>query len=135
MKVVIDTNVLVSAALKDRDLEEVILYVASQPDIEWIASPEILSEYKEVLRRDKFRLPDDILQSWFTLIDSLTTVVVADISVDLPRDQKDAKFLACALVSGADYFITGDRDFDQPRKILDTTILSVAQFKRLVMKP
>ncbi len=133
MKVVVDTNVLVSAVLKDRDPEEVILYIASQPDIEWLASLEILTEYKEVLRRDKFGLPDDILQAWFLLIDSLTTVVAADIFVDFPRDQKDAKFLACALVSEADYFITGDRDFDRPGKILNTTILSVAQFKRLVM--
>ena len=133
MKVVIDTNVVVSAILKDKDPEEVILVIATQPDIEWIVSPEILTEYKEVLKRDKFHLPDDILQSWFILIDSLTTVVVADIFVDFPRDRKDAKFLACALVSDADYFITGDRDFDQPQKILNTAILSVRQFKKLVM--
>jgi putative PIN family toxin of toxin-antitoxin system len=133
MKVVIDTNIVVSAILKDKDPEEVILVIATQPDIEWIVSPEILTEYKEVLKRDKFHLPDDILQSWFILIDSLTTVVVADIFVDFPRDRKDAKFLACALVSDADYFITGDRDFDQPQKILNTAILSVRQFKKLVM--
>ena len=133
MKVVIDTNIVVSAILKDKDPEEVIFFIASQPDIEWIVSPEILTEYKEVLKRDKFHLTDDILQSWFILIDSLTTVVVADIFVDFPRDRKDAKFLACALVSDADYFITGDRDFDQPQKILNTAILSVRQFKKLIM--
>ncbi len=133
MKLVIDTNVLVSAVLKDRAPEEVILFAASRPDVEWIVSPEILAEYREVLKRDKFRLPGDILQAWFSLIDSLTTLVAADVLVDFPRDQKDAKFLACALVANADYFITGDRDFDQPRRMLDTTVLSVAQFKRIVM--
>jgi putative PIN family toxin of toxin-antitoxin system len=133
MKVVIDTNVVVSAILKDKDPEEVIFFIASQPDIEWIVSPEILTEYKEVLKRDKFHLTDDILQSWFILIDSLTTIVVTDIIVDFPRDRKDAKFLACALVSDADYFITCDRDFDRPLKILNTAILSVRQFKKLVM--
>ncbi len=133
MRVIIDTNVLVSAALKDKDPEAVLLYVALQPDIEWIVSPAILEEYKEVLRRDKFCLPKDILQAWFTLIDSLTTVVDADILIDFPRDQKDAKFLACALISDADYFVTGDSDFDQPMKIFNTTILSVRQFKKLVM--
>lgn len=133
MKVVIDTNVLVSAALKDKDPEEVILYVASQPDIEWVVSNDILIEYKEVLRRDKFRLPEDILQSWFMLIDALTTVETADILVDFPRDRKDAKFLSCALAADADYFVTGDRDFEQPLKIFDTVILSVKQFKKLIM--
>lgn len=28
--------------------------------------------------------------------------------VDFPRDQKDAKFLACALTTNAEFFITGD---------------------------
>ena len=54
MKVVIDTNVLVSAALKDKDPEAVILYVVEQPDFAWVVSPEVLTEYKEVLSRPKF---------------------------------------------------------------------------------
>jgi len=39
MKVVIDTNVLVSAILKDKDPEAVILFIAGSPDIEWLVSP------------------------------------------------------------------------------------------------
>ncbi len=46
MRGVIDTNVLISAALKDKEPEAVILCVVSRPDLEWIASPEILREYK-----------------------------------------------------------------------------------------
>ena len=36
MKVLIDTNVLVSAALRDKDPEAVILFIAAQPDWELI---------------------------------------------------------------------------------------------------
>ena len=64
MKVVIDTNVVVSAILKDRGPEAVIRFVVSQPQYEWIASPSIMAEYNEVLRRPKFRLPDTLLQEW-----------------------------------------------------------------------
>ena len=53
MKVVIDTNVVVSAALRDRDPEAVILRVAGRPGWKWIVSPDILAEYREVLQRDK----------------------------------------------------------------------------------
>ena len=134
MKVVIDTNVLVSAVLKDRDPEKVVLYVASQPDLEWIVSPRILKEYKDVLGRDVFGLPADVLQAWFSLLDALTVIVDADIAIEFPRDRKDAPFLACALAADADYLITGDRDFSEAQKLLKTTILSVAQFIRLVMK-
>lgn len=58
MRVVIDTNVVVSAILKDRKPQEVILFVRRRPEFEWIASTEILAEYMEVIRRKKFNLPD-----------------------------------------------------------------------------
>lgn len=132
MRVVIDTNVLVSAVLKDRDPEAVILFVAARDDIEWVVSPEITAEYRDVLSRPKFGLPDDIRQNWFDLLDALTISFDSDLEIDFPRDRKDAKFLACAISAGADYVITGDRDSTGAQKLLSTTILSVAQFKRLV---
>ena len=135
MKVIIDTNVLVSAALKDRDPEAVILFVVEQPDFEWVVSPEILVEYKEVLSRPKLRLPEEVRQQWFDLLDRLTTVVAVNLAVDFPRDQNDAKFLACALTAGADYLVTGDRDFSEAQKLVATIILSVSAFKKLVCDP
>jgi uncharacterized protein len=132
MRVVIDTNVLISAVLKDRDPEAVILFVAERDDMDWIVSPEIMTEYREVLSRPKFGLPDDLRQSWFDLLDALTVSFDVDLDIDFPRDRKDAKFLACAITAGADYFVTGDRDFSEAQKLLSTTILSVAQFKKLV---
>ncbi len=75
MKVVIDTNVLVSAVLKDKEPETVLLFIVTRPDIEWIVSPQILEEYKEVLSRKKFGLPDNIKSAWFSLLDKLTTIL------------------------------------------------------------
>lgn len=132
MKVIIDTNDLVSAVLKDRIPEEVVLFIASRDDIEWIVSPQIMVEYKEVLGRDKFGLPGDILHNWFVMLDALTAAVDVDLDIDFPPDQKDAKFLACAIAANADYFITGDHDFSQAQRLIETTILSVSQFKKLV---
>ncbi|MDP3185965.1 MAG: putative toxin-antitoxin system toxin component, PIN family, partial [Anaerolineales bacterium] len=53
--------------------------------------------------------------------------------VYFPRDQKDAKFLACALSAEADYLITGDKDFDDAHKTGVTTVISVSAFKRLIV--
>ncbi len=133
MKVLIDTNVLVSAALKDKDPEAVILFVVEQPDFEWIVSADILAEYKAVLSRAKFDLPDNVRHSWFALLDTVTTLVEVNTTLEFPRDQKDAKFLTCALTANAEFFITGDRDFSQAQKLINTTILSVALFKKLIM--
>lgn len=59
MKIVVDTNILISAILKDKVPEDVLLFIMDTPDMEWIASAEILAEYKEVLSRKKFHLPKD----------------------------------------------------------------------------
>ena len=64
MKILIDTNVLISAILRDKGPEAVILWILEQPDWEWIVSLEILSEYQEVLRRKKFSFQPHILQKW-----------------------------------------------------------------------
>ncbi len=48
MKVVIDTNVLVSAVLKGRVTRDVIQFIFDNPDWQWIASEEIIVEYKAI---------------------------------------------------------------------------------------
>lgn len=69
MKVIIDTKVVVSAVLRDRDPEIIILFVAERPEVQWIASDPIIQEYKDVLARDRFALPKDLLQKWYGVID------------------------------------------------------------------
>lgn len=132
MKVIIDTNVIVSAALRDRDPETIILFVAERPDFQWIVSDPIIEEYKGVLSRARFALPQDLLRKWNEMIDALTTRIEVDVKVDFPRDRQDAKFLECALACEADYLITGDKDFSEAQQTLSTTIISVSLFKQLV---
>lgn len=133
MRVVVDTNVLISAILKDKDPEAVLLYIIESPDIEWIASNLILSEYKEVLGRKKFGLSAELVGKWVAMLDLLTTVIDVDLNIDFPRDRKDAKFLECAIAGDAQFFITGDRDFGHAQKLMNTTIISVAKFKEKVL--
>jgi putative PIN family toxin of toxin-antitoxin system len=132
MRVVVDTNVVVSAILRDRLPEEVILFIIGRPDFEWVASPEILREYREVLRRPKFALPHTVLSQWDERFESAVAEWPVEISVSFPRDVADAKFLACALAADADFLITGDHDFAGTQKIGGTKIISVSQFHKLV---
>lgn len=132
MRVVVDTNVLVSAVLRNREPNAVIRFIVADPDTEWIASTEILEEYREVLSRAKFKLPATVLEPWLGVLDDHVVVVPVTVEVDLPRDRKDAKFLSCAASAGAHVFVTGDRDFSDAQRLLQTMIVSVSQFKRLV---
>jgi putative PIN family toxin of toxin-antitoxin system len=132
MKVIIDTNVLISAAVAGRNPETVILFVTANSNFEWVVSAEILTEYKEVLSRRKLKLTEERQQRWFNIIDAVTKLIDVEVEVDFPRDQKDAKFIACAIAANADFLITGDRDFTEAQIVGNTTIISVSLFKRLV---
>lgn len=131
MRIVVDTNVLVSAVLRDRDPELVIQFLVDQSEFEWIASAEIIIEYKEVLGRKKFRLTEEIKERWFCLLDQFVTIVEVNFSVDFSTDPGDAKFLACAIAGKADFLITGDRGLSSGRDLVDSVMLTVAEFKEL----
>jgi putative PIN family toxin of toxin-antitoxin system len=133
VKVVIDTNVLVSAILKDKIPEDVLLFIVDAPEFEWVASEDILTEYKEVLSRKKFRLAKELVKEWLDLFDDSILIVPVSLEIEFPRDRKDAKFIACALTADADWLITGDKDFSEAQKMMNTTILSVSMFKNTVM--
>lgn len=47
MNVLIDTNILLSAALRDKLPERVVLHVAGSDEFRWLVTPEILTEYTE----------------------------------------------------------------------------------------
>lgn len=132
MKVIIDTNVLVSAVLKGREARDVIQFVVDSPNCDWVVSEEILAEYQDVLSRKKFKLTDEVRKEWLDVIDLVTKLVDVQITIDFARDRKDEKFLACAVAAEADFLITGDSDFNQAQNLVNTTIVSVSMFKRLV---
>jgi len=131
MKVVIDTNILVSAAIRDGIPEIVIQFIVDRPEFEWIISQEIMTEYTEVLQRRKLKLTEEVQQEWIDLLQTVTKLIEVNIEVDFPRDRKDAKFLACAIAANADFLMTGARDFEDVQILENTTILSIRDFKKL----
>lgn len=128
MRVVVDTNVVVSAILRDRNPERAVLHLVGNPDCEWVASEEILAEYREVLRRPKFALPTDLLEQWELRFRTALVLWPVTAPVGFPRDPKDAKFIACALASSADYLLTGDRDFEEVLAFPGVNLIGVSQF-------
>ena len=67
MRIVIDTNVLISAVVAGGNPEKLILFVAKNQDFQWIVSDYILGEYKRVLGRKKLKLSETQKQRWFNL--------------------------------------------------------------------
>lgn len=129
MRVLVDTNVVLSAALRDRDPETVVLWIVRTPGVEWIATRDILREYLTVLRRPKFGLSAGVLERWDHLIAAAVQVLPDPPPVPWLGDAGDAMFVACAAAAAADVLITGDRGVLEAGRLGQTLILTVAQFK------
>jgi len=68
MNVLIDTNVLLSAVLRDKLPERLVLYLATRDNCRWLVTPEILAEYIGVLRRPKFGLEEETINRWAEML-------------------------------------------------------------------
>ena len=128
MRVVVDTNVVVSAILRDRNPERAILHLVANADWEWVVSADILAEYQAVLRRPKFGLPANILGQWNERFRMAVVVWPVALPPEFQRDPKDAKFIACVLASEADYLLTGDRDFESATGFPGVHPIGTSQF-------
>lgn len=129
MIVLLDTNVLISAAFRDRVPERVVLYVATREECQWVVTPAIVEEYRQVLARPKFALSLETQAQWAALFESRSAMLDVELpAMNFPRDPKDQPFLAAAFATGADFLITGDSDLLDAHQFVTTRILTVAEF-------
>ena len=117
-KVVIDTNVLVSALIQKGFPYKIVNELFIERKITLCVSEELMEEYYEVLRRPKFTLYSDFVTKAKTLladIEAKANMYIPMISLDLISDKDDNKILELADVCAADYIITGNtNDFTFP---------------------
>ncbi len=108
-RVVLDTNILVSALLGGAATEVIRRWRADAFDI--VVSEEILAEYEAVLRRPRFGLPSWVVQELLGYVrgHSAWAEPSTELSVKL-RDPADMKFLEAALTGQADLIVTEDKD-------------------------
>lgn len=127
--VVIDTNVLVSAVLKSHSVPGSIVELAFDGPIIPILNEAIEKEYREVLSRPKFHLPEDLIEGIMSTFHKRAIYVDAEhLDVELP-DPKDLVFYEVVMEERKEeeaYLVTGNithfpnRPFIvTPREMLD----------------
>ena len=130
MRAALDTNVLVSAAIKKYGKPARILALSGER-FTLLCSDYILSEVMTVLTRRHLRkwLPDASFRERFAaeLKDSAEIVSTAT-PVRAARDPKDNPILACALDGKADVVVTGDGDLLELGSFQDIQIVTPALF-------
>jgi uncharacterized protein len=128
-RVVLDTNVVISAHLNPAGLERAVLNWALEQG--FFVSEPILKEYGDVLRRTKFKIDPSLATASMDLIRSRGTLVSPTRKVTESRDPDDNQFLECSEACNADYFVTGNkRHF--PTSYKNTRIVDAREFLDLI---
>jgi putative PIN family toxin of toxin-antitoxin system len=135
LKVVVDTNVIVSALLKSYSIPALIVSLVLRKSAKLCLSQDIFLEYQGVLARDKFKKLDK--EKVGKLLHDLKTqaLLVKPIKqVNLiKKDPTDNKFLECALDAKADYLITGDTKHFPMESFHNTKILTPDEFASILI--
>ena len=136
LKVVLDTNVLVSALLFKGELSKLLSLLKRRKCI-LLFSEETLNEIIRVLHYPKFALTekeiDYLLQSEILSYAKIVETVLK-FNKEACRDREDQKFLELAVSAKADYIISGDKDLLDLKKINKIRILSPNEFLLLLNK-
>jgi putative PIN family toxin of toxin-antitoxin system len=108
LRLVLDTNVVVSAALKPKGLERAVFtMVITRPARLYLTQP-ILAEYAEVLSRRELGIRKGLRLQLLQLIRNRGHIVAPSHRLHVTRDPDDNIFIECADASRADYLITGN---------------------------
>ena len=131
MRVVIDTNVLISAIFWTGKPKQILNKVRRE-EIIFLTSEFILGELKKVLGRgDKpFKLSEEEAERVVTAMRGLALVVNIDTQLSVCQDEDDNRVLECAIDGNADFIITGDSHLLQLGSFQKIVIITVADFLR-----
>jgi len=128
-RVVLDTNVLISALLF-RGLPSRMIPLWQRGKVTLLVSSQVLKEYLRVLAYPKFELAPEEIKAIIKveLLPFVQAVKVKSKIRVITKDPSDDKFLELAADGKADFLISHDKHLLGLGVFRDTEILSVAEF-------
>ena len=129
MKIVLDTNIVVSGLLQSQGNPAQVLTLVLSGAVQICHDQRILAEYAEVLARPRFKFDPGRVREVLGKIenDGLAIDATGQHDLCLP-DAEDEPFLAVALTSSADFLVTGNLADYPPEKRRDCSVVSPAEF-------
>jgi len=136
IRVVLDTNVLVSALIKPDSTPELVISLIFEKQAILCVSDAIFTEYEEVLSREKFWSLDlKKVKRFLSRLNGQALWVVPKTPLDIiGTDPTDNRFLECAQEAKADFLITGNTRHFPFKKFQKTRIVSPAEFLTIIAK-
>ena len=124
MKVVFDTNVLVSAFVTEGVCAK-LLGRARRRQFELVTCPFILKELETVLLKKLSATKGETRQVLRILAEAISALVHPTQPVSgICRDPDDDHILSCAIAASADYLVTGDSDLLELREFRGIRIVA-----------
>jgi putative PIN family toxin of toxin-antitoxin system len=132
IRVVLDTNVLISALLFKGELSRIV-GLWQKGKIIPVISKETFGELRTVLEYPKFSLSRAEAESLIEheILPFFEVVNVSKHVKGAYRDPGDDKFISCALSADADCIVTGDKDLSDLRKYQSTRIIDASDFIKM----
>jgi uncharacterized protein len=128
MRLVLDTNILVSAALKDKSLPNLAVHRAAQDGL-LLKSHATERQALDVLARPHLAaLIPTATHSWIISLLAGAELIEITESIAACRDPTDDKFLELAINGRADFIVSGDADLLVLNPFRSIPILSPAIF-------
>ena len=111
IKVVLDTNVLVSALLFKKETSKIVDLWKSRKIIP-VVSMETFDEFRKVLEYPRFALSKDELHIiiYKEVLPFFEVIEIKKAVKGGCKDPDDDKFLSCALSAKAKFIVSGDKD-------------------------
>jgi uncharacterized protein len=132
MRVVFDTNVLVSAFVTEGVCSK-LLGRARRRQFQLITCPFILKELEAVFSKKLSATRGETRQVLRILSEAISDLVEPDQPVTgTCRDPDDDHILSCVLAANADYWVTGDSDLLELRDFRGTRIFTPRDFELLL---
>jgi putative PIN family toxin of toxin-antitoxin system len=128
IRVTADTNIFVSALNYPGGKPFQLLKLAIEGKINLTVSEAILDEIEDVLQRRFLFSQKDLAEARSLITDTARTVKPAVQLEVIKEDPDDDRILECAVASGSDYIVTGDKDLLRLKSYDSIQILSVSDF-------
>src|SRR5262249_5213295 len=130
LKVVLDTNVYISAFIQPKGLNAQIWRAAISGRYELLVSPAIMTEIAGVLRK-KFGWDELHLVQRIKLLAKVAEVLKPAIAIRaIPDDEADNRILECAVAGNADLIVSGDHHLNRLKQFQHIAIIRPADFHR-----
>lgn len=129
MRIVIDTNVLISAIFWTGKPKQLLNHVRRQK-ITFVTSNQLLDELREILmRQDKpFHLSGNEADQVVEAMRGFAEIVEPHSQITVCHDEMDNRVIACAIDGKAEYIITGDLHLLGLRSYKSVKIMGVSDF-------